>query len=66
MQKSAMCTKLNKQFASGFAFVWFGFPAYGKKKLFPAKGKVSTLEKETPEPQQKRLQTDSSALHASS
>ena len=38
MQKSAMCTKLNKQFASGFAvgslflFLW--------NELFPLRGKV--------------------------
>ena len=37
MQKSAMCTKLNKQFASGFAvgslfpFLW--------NELFPLRGK---------------------------
>lgn len=41
MQKSAMCTKLNKQFASGFAvgslfpFLW--------NELFPLRGKVFFL-----------------------
>ena len=39
MQKSAMCTKLNKQFASGFAvgFVCFLFLW---NELFPLRGKV--------------------------
>ena len=37
MQKSAMCTKLNKQFASGFAVgsLW--------NELFPLRGKVFFL-----------------------
>ena len=52
-------------------FVWFHRPGVSalrraKKKLFPAKGKVNTSKKETLEPQQKRLQTDFSVLHASS
>ena len=38
MQKSAMCTKLNKQFASGFA-VGSLFP-FLQNELFPLRGKV--------------------------
>ena len=39
MQKNAMCTKLNKQFASGFA-VGSLFPFFLWNELFPLRGKV--------------------------
>lgn len=47
MQKSAMCTKLNKQFASGFAvgslfpfFVERAFPFAGKSFFLPVSRKA--------------------------
>ena len=52
MQKSAMCTKLNKQFASGFAvgslfpFLW--------NELFPLRGKVFFARK--PESRTRQMQ----------
>jgi hypothetical protein len=47
MQKSAMCTKLNKQFASGFAvgslfpfFCEVSFSLYGKSFFLPVCGQM--------------------------
>ena len=41
MQKSAMCTKLNKQFASGFAVgSLFPFPFAGKSFFLPVSRKA--------------------------
>ena len=51
MQKSAMCTKLNKQFASGFAvgslfpfFVECAFPFAGKSFFFARKPESRTRQ----------------------
>ena len=45
MQKSAMCTKLNKQFASGFAFFCgMSFSLCGEKFFFARKPESRTRQ----------------------